>query len=581
MGPGGGNGSVPFVRSGHPASSSFECAGWQDGSGSWLYEPYNALMALTVGGLLKTPGLDIRLVGGSAGLNGAIRWVHVSELEDPTPWLKGGEILLTTGMGVGRTPAHQRAYLERLRRAGLSGLGFGTGFSFKTVPRPLAQAADRASFPVFEVPYEVPFIAITEAVFTRLLAEQYDVLSRSLEAEHSLTRAVLDGQGVEGIVGALTRATRGWALLVDLHGSPIAATPATARSQIPLVLGELHSPRAEGLRFGLSVVERGQHVSIQPVTAQGRIEAFLATGKKEPLTQFDRIVSSHALALLALELTKARAVSDAERRLKGDLLDQIIRGAVPPGEARLALERLGFDLSSPLAVVVFSSTTEAPEVLALACEEALSRQGRAFLASPRDDVVLSVMQPDGPGFLPGLRQSVADRSAGPVLAGAGSLVPFEQLLQGVRESRYALQLCRTEGRLQAEFADLGTYQLLLSLQDPEALRTFADSVLAPLDRYDQAHGGDLLASLRGFLERNARWEAAAKDLFVHRHTLRYRMRKVEELTGRRLSSARDRMEFFLALRARDLLSSAERSSERHSDGAKARGRGPKLPAGGR
>jgi len=538
-------------------------------------------MALSVGDLLKTPGLDVRLVAGSAGLDGSIRWVHVSELEDPTPWLKGGEILLTTGMGVGKAPGEQRAYLDRLRRAGLAGLGFGTGFSFKAVPRPLAQAADRASFPVFEVPYEVPFIAITEAVFTRLLAEQYDVLSRSLEAEHSVTRAVLDGQGVEGIVLALTRATRGWALLLDLHGSPIAAMPTAARSQIPLVQAELQSPRADGLRFSLSVVERGQHVSIQPVTAQGRIEAFLATGKKEPLTQFDRIVSSHALALLALELAKARAVSDAERRFKGDLLDQILRGAVAPGEARLALERLGFDLGRPLAVVVFSSTTEAPETLALACEEALARQGQAFLASPREDHVLAVLQPDSQGFLPELREAVAARSSGPVLAGAGSLVQFDQLLQGVRESGYALQLCRTEGRLEAEFADLGTYQLLLSLQDPEALRTFADSVLAPLDRYDRAHAGDLLASLRGFLERNARWEAAAKDLFVHRHTLRYRMRKVEELTGRRLSSARDRMEFFLALRARDLLATSERPAGPASDGTSRRTKASRFSAEGR
>src|SRR5207302_10828000 len=88
-------------------------------------------------------------------------------------------------------------------------------------------------------------------------------------------------------------------------------------------------------------------------------------------------------------------------------------------------------------------------------------------------------------------------------------------------------------------------------------RTFADSVLSALDDYDREHNGELIPSLRAFLERNARWEAAANDLVVHRHTLRYRMRKVEELTGRHLASARDRMEFFLALRARDLLASGE------------------------
>jgi purine catabolism regulator len=336
----------------------------------------------------------------------------------------------------------------------------------------------------------------------------------------------------------------------------MAAVPPKASAHVPRVWAELQSPRADGVRFSLSVVEGTNHISIQPVSTQGRVEAFIALGKKHVLTQFDRIVSSHAQSLLALELAKARAVSEAERRLKGDLLDQLVRGATAGLEARRALERFGFDLRRPVAVVAFAGQ-ESTEDLADVCDEVFARQGRAFLTSPREDFVLAVLQPEGSGFLSGLRNAVADRSPGPLLAGAGSPVEVEGLVQGVREARYALHVCRTEGRLQAEFADLGTYQLLLSLQDPEALRTFADSVLAPLDRYDRDHDGDLIASLRAFLERNARWESAAADLFIHRHTLRYRMRKVEGLTGRDLGSARDRMEFFLALKARDLLHSGE------------------------
>ena len=517
-----------------------------------MYEPYNPGVALTVGDLLHIPGLEIRLAAGRSGSGNPIRWVHVSELEDPTPWLKGGELLLTIGMGVGSTPGKQRAYLNRLTAAGLAGLGFGTGFSFRSVPKALADAAERASFPLFEVPYPVPFIAITEAVFTRLVAEQYDLLSRSLDAEHTLTRAVLEGRGADGIVKALIRATGGWAVLLDLHSNAIAAHPPTARTYLPILSSELRSPRAESLRFSLSVVEHGQHIAIQPVTAQGRVEAFLAMGKRDALTQFDRIVSSHALSLLALELAKARAVSDTERRLKGDVLDQLLRGTLTPAEARQSLERLGFDPGRPFAAAALADT-DSPDTLARTCEEVLARNGGAFMASPRDDVVLVVVQPDGPGFLAPLRAAISARSAGTVLAGAGSLTTIDQLSQAVREARYALQVCRTEDRLQAEFADLGTYQLLLSLQDPDALRTFADSVLAPLDDYDEQHAGELLLSLWAFLERNARWESAAKELTVHRHTLRYRMRKVEELTGRNLSSARDRMEFFLALRARAML----------------------------
>src|SRR5207245_10070587 len=107
-----------------------------------------------------------------SGSGNPIRWVHVSELEDPTPWLKGGELLLTTGMGVGSTPGKQRAYLARLRSAGLAGLGFGTGFSFRTVPKALADAAERSSFPLFEVPYPVPFTSNPELRFTPLALTQ-------------------------------------------------------------------------------------------------------------------------------------------------------------------------------------------------------------------------------------------------------------------------------------------------------------------------------------------------------------------------------------------------------------------------
>jgi purine catabolism regulator len=164
-----------------------------------------------------------------------------------------------------------------------------------------------------------------------------------------------------------------------------------------------------------------------------------------------------------------------------------------------------------------------------------------------------IAQPASSGYLAEFRSKVAARLSGPVRAGAGNPTTFDRLSQAAREARYALQVCETERRDEAEFADLGTYQLLLSLQDPEALRTFAASVLGPIDAYDERHGGHLIPSLRAFLERNARWEAAANDLYVHRHTLRYRMRKIEELTHRELTNARDRMELFLALRARDLL----------------------------
>src|SRR5439155_11771757 len=312
---------------------------------------------------------------------------------------------------------------------------------------------------------------------------------------------------------ALSRATSGWAVLFDLHGSLVAAEPASAETYVPRLWSELQTPRAEGLRFGLSVVDFGQHIALQPVTAQGRVEAFLAVGKRDALTQFDRIVSSHALALLALELSKVRAISETERRLKGDVLDKVLSGELREEQAEQALHRLGFQPDRAVTAVTFSGGD--PDALAPFVEEALAHQWiGALLSAPRDKVVHARVQPARAGFVAELRDVVAARSGTAVAAGAGSLVPIEELDRTLRESRYALQVCRTEGRPHAEFEDLGTYQLLLSLQDPDALRTFADSVLASIDRYDRAQNGELLASLRAFLERNARWEAAATDLLV-------------------------------------------------------------------
>ncbi|MGH2661581.1 MAG: PucR family transcriptional regulator [Actinomycetota bacterium] len=509
-------------------------------------------MTVRVEEILRLPGLALKLVGGAEGVSRTIRWVHVSELEDPTPWLKGGELILTTGMGLERSPARQRAYVERLAAASLAGLGFGVGFSYARVPKAVIQAADRLRFPVFEVPYPVPFIAITEAVFTRVGAEQFDVLQRSLEAQNALTRAVLEGQGVEGITESLAGSIGGWAVVLDLHGVPLAAAPRSARTRAPRLWEELRESRPEDPGFSVSLLDRGDHVSVQPVGARGRVEAFLAVGKGEALGQFDRLVASHALSLLAIELDKSRAVAEAERRLQGDFLEALAQGGLSTRETARGLRRFGLAGDGDVEVAALESEVPVAD-LTWAVEDVLSRRGGGFLTAPRDEVLFVLLHADGSGAVDDLRRQVGERLGAEVVAGTGSAVQPADTGRSLREARYALQICRVEGRAAADFASLGTYRLLLTLQEPDALRAFADSVLAPMDRYDLEHDGDLVDSLRAFLDHNSRWEPAAAELFIHRHTLRYRMRKAEELTGRDLSSPHDRMEFWLAIRARDLL----------------------------
>ena len=514
-------------------------------------------MALAVRDIMAVPGLALRLVAGEASLDRPVRWVHSSELEDPTPWLKGGELLLTTGAGIGATPARQRAYLKRLSEAGLAGLGLGLGFGHERVPKSLVTAAEEAGFPLFEVPYPVPFIAITEAVFTRLLSEQVDMLQRAVDAEHVLTRSVMEGGGVGGIAASLVRVCGGWALLLDLHGSVLAAAPEEAAPRAARIWEEARASRPEGTGFSLTLVDRGDHVWVQPVGAQGRVEAFLAFGKREALTQIDRILAGHALSLFAIELAKARAVAEAERRLQGDFFGALTAGGLPAPELVRGLARFGFERDTGVLVVEIEGGD--PGLLAYATEDHLSRAGGPYLIS-RGEASVHVLLPEDPApDAAELRKAIAERVGDGALVrlGVGGVGPASDADRSMREARYALQVCRLEGWDAAGFEDLGTYRLLLSMADPDALRAFADSMLAPLDAYDRDHGGELQASLRAFLQHNARWESAAGDLYVHRHTLRYRMRKVEELSGRDLSSSFDRMEFWLALRARELRSAQD------------------------
>jgi hypothetical protein len=137
-------------------------------------------MELTVESLIAELGLE--LVSGQESAQTHVRWVHSTELPDPTPWLRGGELLLTTGMQLDR-PKIQREMIERLADHRIAGLGFGIGFAHKRLPAALVTAARKREFPLFEVPYELPFIAITERAFAQLVNERYEILQRNMAGD--------------------------------------------------------------------------------------------------------------------------------------------------------------------------------------------------------------------------------------------------------------------------------------------------------------------------------------------------------------------------------------------------------------
>jgi PucR family transcriptional regulator, purine catabolism regulatory protein len=539
---------------------------------------------LTVRDLLSD--LDVRVVSGEAGLDLPVRWVHISELLDPTPWLSGGEVLLTTGMQLD-TAARQREFLGRLADHQLAGLGFGTGFGHAEIPQALVDVAADRDFPVFEVPYEVPFIAVTEKAFTQLVNEQYAVLRRALAAQERLERIVLSERGLEALAGSLATLIGAAVMVFDPRGALLVkhafrrAVDAEVLSGLGAEIQE-RARRREARAFmpsgedgnralALPVAAEGQPGSSR--LAQGRVpEAWLVAIKDSgPLSDFDRLALHQAVTIVALELLRSRVAGDTERRLAGDVLAAVVRGELSGSELARRLEPFG--LAERVAVIVVQRPAQgrgspAPAEAALA--SALRDEAAPGLVASTGNLTCALVPGLGESELFTLAERVAARVrpelGGSLSVGVGRAVPGGEARRSFHEARCAVEalalgVAGANGdspddasplRL-ATYKDLGSFQLLLSLQDQESLKLFCDSILGPIEASEGHYGGELMRSLEAFIEENGQWERAARRLYCHRHTLRYRIRRVEELTGRNLSSARDRIEFWLALRGRELV----------------------------
>jgi purine catabolism regulator len=523
----------------------------------------------TVADLLAIGELRLGLVAGASGLGRPIRWAHVSELEDPTRFLRGGEVLLTTGFAMRGDAASQAAYVEQLDKAGLAALGVGVGFAFEATPPAVLAAADEAGFPVFEVPFEVPFIAITEALFSRLVSEQYVLLQRAGTVQQTLSRLLVEGAGLDALLEAYARMTGTRALLLDIRGEVMAEARGAAAVLPPkAVWAEIQALRPEGNEFSLSLSDEGGSRSLLPVLVGGGPAGFLVLhrgGRPEP---FHQVVVHHLATAVGLELAKAQAVARTERRLVGDFLDALLEGELSASEIRRRLRFLGLGASPAIAVLVArrsdgDRSEPAVEALRLLVQDRLSRRPAPYLCSSQDAAVVALFEAPDPAEARAAAESVAEAAKARSVPGQFGLGMPEADPRGLRrayqEARFALEAAgpagdgRPAGPQVATVGDLGSHRLLLARQDDAALEAISRGLLGPLTDYDRRQHGELVASLRAFLEHNGNWEAAARALAVHRHTLRYRIRRVADLTGRDLDRAGDRVEFWLALQAADVL----------------------------
>jgi len=492
---------------------------------------------LTVAALASDPSLGLEVMAGRAGLDRAIDAAAVSELTEPGPWLQGGELLLTIGLLLDESAAGCAAYVQGLDEAGVRALGLGLGaqLRYQSAPACLGTAAEAVGLPLLCVPDGVPFIAVTKAVFAHRAREERRQLEWALHTQRALTAAAVQPGGLAGILAAHAEATGRTGVVVDLLGRPVAESESGAGRLAEEMRTLVDTVRERGLLGAAGDVTADRRREALPLGSR-RLRAWLlldGPADRPPSHQ----VTGDLVSLLSLELERQLGIGTAQRRSRAQVLGRLARAAVDDLVAARWLASTGLP-DHDLRVAVIEAGADGPDVAA-----DLSASLPDALARVVDDLV-ELAVPTTVDLPAALATLASGRPAG-----IGIGVRPGAYAVSLRHARSALPESRVSGR-HTQAGSLASSRMLLSGLPPQRLAAYADAVLGHLDASDRAD--ELIGAVTAFLEHNGHWEATAGALGVHRHTVRARIEAVEKLTGRRMESAQDRHELWLALRARDL-----------------------------
>lgn len=494
---------------------------------------YGWLSVITVADVVADRSLNLQVTAGARGLGNGVTSAHVSELTAPGDWLRGGELLMTVGLLLPMELSACRAYVSECAAAGVAGLalGLGHGLPYQECPEALRSAAEELGVPLLTVPDETPFIAVTKWVFASIAAQERRELQTAMELNRRLTAVATSAAPLPALLSAWSESSATPCVVCDGRGRLMAATPATAADLVERAcLAPFGSPPVSG---GWAMVG---DFEVHTVGAQVPL-AYVVLGTDMDVTS--RSSSTVLVSLIALDVERRNLSDQPERSRRGQVLAQLLRPGIKRERAQHLAASVGFTEQHYHVAVV---STDEPELLAnrlhVGLDGALLRVRGATveLAHAELAALTGALRTHAPG-LP---------------AGIGGATAPETLAVSAMQARALLSISEQLGRI-VTASEGATASLLLSLGTPEVVRGFADAVLAPLDQLDPRTRLELLRTLDQWLRANGAWDPAAHRLALHRNTVRNRIDRIAALTGRRLDDGDDRMELWLALKARAAL----------------------------
>lgn len=511
-------------------------------------------MAITPRVLLEHPPLRLQLLAGEERLDTPIRWVHVSEVLDPTPWLQGGELLLTTGLRL-TDDESMRNYIDRLADHKIAGVGFGIGTDpvtiFEEVPQVVISAARRRHLPLLLVPFDTPYVAISEFVSARLAAKQYSTVQRAFDAQRKLTAAASDGDPAK-VIRLLTRLIDGWCVVTTAEGAVVEAIPTGAASNAARFESDIQRVRARG---GVASIGKagGESTAIHPLGARGRPRRLLITGKDVPFSEFDRIVIAAAVALLSIETERRLSLSQERHHLHEHLGGKLLALNTPTIERLRVLGQLGLHPRSAFRVARIRHPGR-PFDVAKSVHDVFSEIDIPTLCvsdTTEPDHYIVLCKDRVPGTARHFRELHRQLNSTAVRIGISNAATISDLDRALQQARLALTNADRSETGVMEFSELRLFELLLGTVPPAVLASLQDVVLAPAGTTENSDALPI-AALEAFLRHNGSWGAAADSLGIHRQTLVKRVHEAAGLLKIDLNSPDTRAGLWLAFSARDM-----------------------------
>jgi DNA-binding PucR family transcriptional regulator len=515
--------------------------------------------------LLDAPHLRLRLVHGSAqALEQPVRWVYTTDLLDPGRYLSGGE-LVVSGLVWRTSPADSETFVSTLAAAGACALAAGDAM-FHGVPDDLVAACREHDLPLLGVPEDVSFGDLTEHVVGRVAAERGARLEARLGRQRQLLTSLAEGRSLEDLAaqigaetGLVCRVLTATGRHVVRGPEPLPAADLDRVTRCFLTADQLPALTAErtGGSAGAPAARRFSVFGVGPALGQ-RMTSWMVVVEGS-WSSWDADVADvvrELAALAALERARQDEGLRVGRQIADSAVALVAEGAGGQPETQARLREAGLDPTAPLAVAV-ASFGGRPDLTEAACsvlDDAVSLLGPPVVTR-RDGGAVALLPAGDPAYADRIRQALLRLAPG---VGRGQLTvgiseaSEPAALSGAwDEARYARRLAeaRRDPVGVVVGAEVTSYVLLLATVPDDVRRTFATRVLGPVVEYDEQHGAGLCETLAAFLDCSGSWSRTAERLHLHVNTVRYRIARVESLTGRSLGSLEDRVDVFLALRS--------------------------------